>query len=497
MESINKSNTHQKPTFINFYAIKYLMGKFKDKYYSAPPAFNFEDVMLLPGLAKTEPKNIDITSKFSKGIKLKVPLISSPMDSVTESSMAVAIAREGGIGVIHRNCSLEEELAMVKAVKRAESFIIRDVVTIGKAAKVSEADELMQKHGISGLPVVDSGKLIGIITGRDVRSNEPDSRVEEAMTKDVISASEGITEAEAISLLKQHRIEKLPVVDSKGNLKGLITYKDVTLRDTYKNALRDEEGRLRVAAAVSPFDLERAKTLSKYADALVIDVAHFHNNAVIDATKKIIDATGAEVIIGNLGTIDGVKESIDRLGEGVAGLRMGIGSGSICITSDVTKAGSPTLFAVSQAADALEEIGMKIPIIADGGIRSAGDVALAFAFGASAAMLGYGFAGCDESPAPKISLDGKYYKIHRGMGSAAAKAKRAAVDRYADSGGKNVDEGIEILVPYRGSVSEVVNWYVAGIRAAMGYAGVSNIPEMASAKVAQHHEKPKDVIKKL
>ncbi|MGC8680041.1 MAG: IMP dehydrogenase [Candidatus Micrarchaeia archaeon] len=464
------------------------MGRYIDKFNTAPTVFNFEDIMILPGLSKVEPNNIKISTKFSKNIKLNIPFVSSPMDTVTEAQMAIILARLGGIGVIHRNCSTEEEVAMVQQVKRSESFIIKDVVTIDKDAKVSEATELMKKNNISGLPVVENGKLVGIITGRDVRFCDQNIKVSEAMTKDVVSVKKDIKEAEAIETLKSNRIEKLPVVDENNNLFGLITYRDIILREQYIDATRDNEGRLAVAAAISPFDLDRAKKLSKYADALLIDVAHFYNSNVISATKKIMsEVDNIDIIIGNLGTREEVLDSISQL-EDVAGLRMGIGSGSICITTDVTKAGAPTLFAVSQAADALEELGSDIPIIADGGIRNPGDVAAALAFGASSAMMGYVLASCKESPSALTQIGGKYYKTHRGMGSPAARAKRMALDRYATFS-KNIAEGIELLIPYTGEVSDVIAEFTSGIKAAMGYAGASNIEEMKRnariAKVAQ------------
>ncbi|MEM3712067.1 MAG: IMP dehydrogenase [Thermoproteota archaeon] len=453
------------------------MGVFQEKFEKAEIAFNFEDVILLPGFSQIEPKDIDLRTSFSKNIPINIPLVSSPMDTVTESEMAIALARHGGLGVVHRNCSAEEELEMVKAVKRAESFIIKDVITVNKEATVGDAAELMRKHRISGLPVVEGNRLIGIITGRDVRFTDPSIRVEEAMTKDVVVAGPSVTPEEAVELMKKHRVEKLPVVDSNNQLIGLITYKDVALRGEYKDASRDSEGRLRVAAAVSPFDLDRAKLLAKYADALVIDVAHFHNKNVIEATRRLTREVGIDIVIGNLGTKQGVLDSISRI-EDVAGLRVGIGSGSVCITTEVTRAGAPTLYAVSQAADALEELGLKIPVIADGGVRNPGDVALAIAFGASCAMLGYVLAGCKESPSPMTIINGKYFKLHRGMGSQSARQKRMALDRYATFS-KEIPEGTEIWVPYRGDAASVISEFVSGIRAAMGYAGASNVKELS------------------
>jgi len=460
------------------------MGIFGEKLENAALAFNFEDLILLPGFSQVEPREIDLKTSFSKNIPINTPLVSSPMDTVTESEMAIALARHGGIGVVHRNCTAEEELEMVKTVKRAESFIIRDVVTIGKEATVGEAAETMRKHRISGLPVVEGNKLIGIITGRDVRFANPSIRVEEAMTRDVVVAGPDVTPEEAVELMRKHRVEKLPVVDGEGRLIGLITYRDVALRGEYKDASRDSEGRLRVAAAVSPFDLDRARLLAKHADALVVDVAHFHNRNVIEATRILVRETGVDVVIGSLGTKQGVLDSVSRI-EDAAGLRVGIGSGSVCTTTEITKAGAPTLFAVAQAADALEELGLKIPVIADGGVRSPGDVALAIALGASCAMLGYVLAGCKESPSPMTIINGKYFKLHRGMGSQSARQKRMALDRYATLA-KEIPEGTEIWVPYRGDVASVIGEFTAGIRAAMGYAGASNIEELRrKARIAR------------
>ena len=344
------------------------MVSFTKKIVEAPLALNFDDLILLPGFSETRTKNINIETRFSTNIKIKTPLSSAPMDTVTEAQMAVAMAQCGGIGVLHRNCSIEEELQMVKQVK---------------------------------------------------------------------------------------------VVEASGP--------DATLG-------RDK--RLAVAAAISPFDLERARVLGEHADALVIDVAHFHTNAILEATREIIKATDADIVIGSLGTKAGVKHSVENL-DRVDGLRCGIGGGSICITTDVTKAGSPVPFAVSQAADALEEIGRRdIPIIGDGGIRTAGDIAIAFALGATSAMLGYGFAGTDECPGDVVTVEGKKYKSYRGMGSQGARERRAIADRYADTGGRKLIEGIEGLTPYKGRVSDVIELLNSGIRASIGYGGAGSIEEM-------------------
>ena len=466
-------------------------NNFYSKLADSQMAFSFDSVLLRPGKSLIEPKDADISTNFSRSIKLGIPFISSPMDTVTESRMAIAMARRGGIGVIHRNCTVEEELEMLKAVKRAESFIMRDVITIGKEKTVKDAFSIMQMHGVSGLPVLEGGKLVGIVTSRDVRDEDTSARIGEIMTKEVVTASEHINEADAVSIMRKNKIEKLPVVDGNGIFKGLITYKDVKVKGKYKGALRDKDGRLLVAAAVSPFDLERAKMLSKVADQLLIDVAHFHNANVISATKKVISETGNPVVVGNLGTREGVLDTISELDRGVAALRMGLGSGSICITSDVTRAGSPTLYAVSQAAGALQELGVKdIPVIADGGMKNGGDAALAFAFGADAVMFGYVFAACYESPTPILEIEGKQFKKHRGMGSKAAREKGSISDRYADSGGKKIAEGIEMLVPYKGRVDDVIDEITGEVRAAIGYAGKRNVAEMKSAEVLRSPQRP-------
>jgi IMP dehydrogenase len=296
------------------------------------------------------------------------------------------------------------------------------------------------------------------------------------MTKEVITAGEEITLEEAKEVLHEHRIEKLPIVDDAGRVTGLITMKDITLKGTYPDAVRDEQGRLICAAAVSPFDLDRARALDEYVDIIVTDVAHFHNRNCFDAAKKILDEVSAEVVVGNIGTYEAAEDCLSKL-DGVAGLRVGIGSGSICSTSVVTRAGAPTLFATSQVADAVKECGSEVPIIADGGIRNPGDIAVALAVGASCAMMGNIFAGTSESPGRLVALEGRYYKEYYGMGSAAARQKRYAQDRYSQPS-KTISEGVEGWVPYRGSVSDIVAEFVGGLKAAMGYVGAQNVPEM-------------------
>lgn len=449
---------------------------FGKKFEALEPALTFQDVILLPGLAEVEPSQVDIKTKVSRNHALNIPSVSSPMDTVTESEMAIALAREGGLGVLHRNCTIEEQIEMAKKVKRAEAVVIKDVITVAPTQSVAEAMELMKKHNVSGLPVVEGGKLVGILTGRDVRFADLNLKVESLMTKKVITAREDIDLEKAKEILHQNRIEKLPIVDAHGSLKGLITFKDISLRGKYPNAVRDEEGQLLCAAAVSPFDLKRAKELDKYVDLIVIDVAHFHNVRIFEATKKILSEVKADVIVGNLGTYEAAGDAVTKL-EGIAGLRVGVGSGSICVTTEVMRTGAPTLYAVAKVADALKDHGADLPIIADGGIRSAGDIAIALAAGASAVMAGNLFARCKEAPGTLMAIGGRYYKQYRGMGSPSAMAKRYSLDRYSMPA-KGIAEGVEGWVPYKGEASAVVRELAAGLRASMGYAGAKNIHEL-------------------
>jgi IMP dehydrogenase len=455
--------------------------------------------MLIPGRSEVEPSEVNLHTRVTKSYVLNVPFVSSPMDTVTESEMAIAIARHGGLGVIHRNCSVDEQVEMVKRVKRAEAAIIRDVITVGPNDSVGDALTLMRKHNISGLPVVEKQKLVGIITGRDVRFVEPSFPVREVMTKNVVTAEEGISIDEAQRILRDHKIEKLPIVSNARELIGLITFKDILLRGRYPNAVRDENGQLLCGASISPFDLERAKKLDKHVQILVTDVAHFHNGNVFRATRKLLSEVSADVVVGNIGTFQAAEDVITEL-DGVSGFRVGIGSGSICTTSEVTKAGSPTLFATAQVSDAVVKHGLDIPVIADGGIRSAGDVAIALAAGASAVMIGNLFARCKESPGAVITIGGRYYKQYRGMGSASAISKRYSLDRYGMPS-KGVTEGVEGWVPYKGEASIVLDELVAGLQASMGYAGASNIQELwnkarlaALSQYGAEESRPHDIL---
>jgi IMP dehydrogenase len=460
-----------------------LKHSFREKFEGIHVALTFRDVLILPGRAEIEPSEVDVKTRVTRTHALNVPFVSSPMDTVTESEMAIALARQGGLGVVHRNCAAEEQVEMVKRVKRAEALIIRDVVTVAPEDTVGRALALMEKRSISGLPVVDGTRLVGIVTGRDVRFAQPSLIVKQVMTKEVVKAEEGISIDEAQALLRDHKIEKLPIVKKNGELTGLITFKDILLRGKYPDAARDENGQLLCAAAVSPFDIDRAKKLDEYADILVTDVSHFHNANVFTATKKLMSEVSADVVVGNIGTYEAAEDVITEL-EQVGGFRVGIGSGSICTTTEVTKAGSPTLFATAQVSDAVTKYGANIPIIADGGIRTPGDVAIALTAGASAVMVGNLFARCKESPGTLITIGGRYYKQYRGMGSPTARAKRFSLDRYSMPS-KGLPEGVEGWVPYKGEVSAVMDELVSGLKASMGYAGATNIRELWSkAKLA-------------
>ncbi len=447
---------------------------YRDKLLKARDGVTFDDVLVVPDLSPIEPKETDLKTNFSRHIKLNVPISSSPMDTVTEWEMAVAMARIGGIGIIHRNMSRNEEATMVRNVKRAESLIIRNVHTIDKMTPISVAKNIMQTKNIAGFPVTENEKLVGIITKRDIEFNEKEEgKVHEIMTKDVIYASDDITPEDARKLLYEHRVEKLPLVDKSMRVVGLITSKDMTTRQKFPIATRDEEGKLIVGAAVGPFDVDRAVLMEKEgADLLVIDTAHAHNSNVLSAIKKLKKEVTIDVVVGNVAT---AKATEDLIACDVDGIKVGIGPGSICTTRIVAGIGVPQITAISDAADAAAQSG--VPIIADGGIRFSGDIVKALAAGASAVMIGSLLAGTDESPGQEMINNGRKYKSYRGMGSMGALIKGS--DRYGKfSGSKFVAEGVEAAVPYRGKVDETVYQLSGGIRAGMGYAGCRNIKEL-------------------
>ncbi len=443
----------------------------------------FDDVLLVPAYSEVLPNEVDTRTKFSRGIALNIPLCSSAMDTVTEAGLAIALAQQGGIGVIHKNFSIEQQAEEVDKVKRSESGMIVDPVTIHQSALVSEALRIMGRFKISGVPVVDDdGRLAGIITNRDLRfETRFDIPVSEVMTpQPLVTVPVGTTLDEAKIKLQKHRIEKLLVVDGDGHLKGLITVKDIQKAINFPNAAKDDLGRLRCAAAVGATGdfMERAEELMQArVDAIVIDTAHGHSSRVIDAVKKIKSKyPEIELIAGNVATSEATKELIAA---GVDAVKIGIGPGSICTTRVVTGAGVPQIMAIYEAVSAAKGTG--VPIIADGGIKFSGDVAKAIAAGADSIMIGSLFAGTEEAPGEVILYQGRNFKTYRGMGSIGA-MKKGSSDRYSQEGttadSKFVPEGIEGRVAYKGTIAEMVTQLVGGLRAGMGYTGCRNISEL-------------------
>jgi len=464
----------------------------------------FDDVLLIPAYSEVLPREVNLSGQFSRNIKLNVPLVSAAMDTVTESSLAIAIAREGGLGVIHKNMSIAEQARQVHTVKRAENGMIYDPVTIRRGSSVADALAMMKEYHIGGIPVVDGdGKLVGIVTNRDLRFVRDLQRsIDSVMTStNLVTTSTTTNLEEAAEILQQHKIEKLPVVDGEGKLIGLVTYKDITKAKDKPNACKDSLGRLRVAAGVgvTPDSMERASALVEAGvDAIVIDTAHGHTKGVVGVLKEIKRAfPQIDVVVGNIATGEAARYLVDA---GADGVKVGIGPGSICTTRIIAGVGVPQLTAVYDVAKALE--GSSIPIIADGGIRYSGDIVKALAAGATSVMLGGMLAGVEESPGDTIIFNGRKYKTYRGMGSLEAMEK-GSKDRYFQ-GGENdvkklVPEGIAARVPYKGSIYEVVYQMLGGLRAGMGYCGARTIDDLhraqfvriTNAGVAESH--PHDV----
>jgi IMP dehydrogenase len=447
---------------------------------NAPLALTFDDVLLVPASSLVEPNQADIRTRFSRNIPMNIPLVSAAMDTVTESGMAIALAREGGIGVIHRNMSAEQEVAEVRRVKESEQLIERKVLSVGPETSVAEVERLMAEHGIGGVPVVEEGRIVGIVSRRDVRaiaSRRGSESVRAIMTREPITAREDISMEQALETMYTNKVERLPVVDDRGHLIGIITMQDVLEKRQYPNATRDSQKRLRVAAAVGPFDFERAVRLDECgADALVVDCAHGHNQNVVKSVRDIRGSVKADVVAGNIATAAAAEDLVDT----VDGLKVGIGPGSICTTRIVAGVGIPQVTAIASVADAIRGTG--VPLIADGGIRFSGDVAKAIAAGADSVMIGSLFAGTDEAPGRIITMKGRRYKQYRGMGSLGVMSGGVSSDRYfqrKDIGKtKFVPEGVEGVTPYVGSVSEVVYQLVGGLKSAMGYTGSATINEM-------------------
>lgn len=445
-------------------------------------AYSFDDVLLIPSYSEILPRDVDSTTRLTRNLTLNIPIVSAAMDTVTESEAAISMAREGGIGFIHRNMSIENQVMEVDKVKKSESGMIVDPVTIHPDQKVFEVLQLMEKYRISGVPVVKGDQLVGIVTNRDLRfETQMDKTISEVMTKDhLITVSEGISLEESKKMLHEHRIEKLLVVDQKGRLTGMITIKDIEKIKKYPNACKDRMGRLRVGAGigVGPDMMPRAEALIKAgADVMVIDTSHGHSKNVIEATRRLKSTfSGLELIAGNVAT---AKAAEDLIAAGADGIKVGIGPGSICTTRIVAGIGVPQITAILNCKEISGKTG--VPLIADGGIKYSGDITKAIGAGAHCVMIGGLFAGTEESPGETILFQGRSYKVYRGMGSIEA-MRKGSKDRYyqteQEADEKLVPEGIVGRVPYRGSLSSNIHQLMGGLKAGMGYVGCASIEEL-------------------
>lgn len=447
----------------------------------------YDDVLLIPSYSEVLPRQVDISSRFSRNIKLNTPIVSAAMDTVTESALAIALAQEGGIGVLHKNMGIEMQAAEVRKVKRSESGMIQDPITLHENASLHQALQIMKEQRIGGIPIVNAKKkLVGILTNRDLRFEKDLSRsVNKVMTKEnLITVTGAVSLEKAEVILQDYKIEKLPVIDKQGRLIGLITYKDILKFKSRPNSCKDSLGRLRVAAAVGVTQdiVHRIQALVHAGvDAVVIDTAHGHSLGVIECLKKVKKHfSNLDIVVGNVGTGDGAKKLVDN---GADGIKVGIGPGSICTTRVIAGVGVPQLTAVSDVAKAIQK--SNIPIIADGGIRFTGDIPKAIAAGAHSIMAGSLFAGVEESPGETIIFEGRKFKTYRGMGSIEA-MKEGSKDRYfqdaEDDIKKLVPEGIVGRVPYKGTLAETLFQLVGGLRASMGYCGAKNISQLQKAK---------------
>ena len=454
-------------------------GPFSEKL-RVPESLTFDDVLLRPMESHVEPDEADVSTQVSTSVTLNIPILSAAMDTVTESDLAIAMARNGGIGVLHRNMTVDEMVVEIERVKRADELVIRreDVVTAQPNQTVREVDEMMEREGVSGAPVVDEDDtVLGIISGTDIRPylevGESDE-VRKAMTDEVITASEGVTARDALELMYDHKIERVPIVDDENRLVGLVTMQGILQRREHENADRDDEGALRIGVAVGPFEGDRARAADEAgADVLFIDCAHAHNRNVIDSAREIKESVAADVVVGNIGT----REAAEAVVDFADGVKVGIGPGSICTTRVVTGAGMPQITAVSEVADVATR--HDVPVIADGGIRYSGDAIKAVAAGADAVMLGSYFAGTDEAPGRVITMNGKKYKQYRGMGSVGA-MRSGGGDRYLkeeDDDEGFVPEGVEAATPYKGTLASELHQLVGGMKSGMGYVGAATIPE--------------------
>ncbi len=442
-----------------------------------PEALTFDDVLLRPKESRVEPDEADVSTRVSRNVQLTIPVLSAAMDTVTEAEMAIGMAREGGLGVLHRNMSVDRTVAEIERVKRADELVIRreDVVTAAPEQTVREVDEMMEGKGVSGAPVVDGeDRVLGIISATDIRPylevGEADA-VSEAMTDEVITAPTDVTAREALELMYDHKIERVPVVDDSNRLVGLVTMQGVLQRRENEQAARDSEGRLRVGVAVGPLEDDRARRADEAgADVLFIDCAHAHNLNVLESAREIKREVDADVVVGNVGT----REAAEACVGFADGIKVGIGPGSICTTRVVSGAGMPQITAVAEVADVASREG--VPVIADGGIRYSGDAIKAIAAGADAVMLGSYFAGTEEAPGRVITMNGKKYKQYRGMGSVGAMSEGSG-DRYLkeDTDEEFVPEGVEAATPYKGTLSSELHQLVGGMRSGMGYVGAESL----------------------
>jgi IMP dehydrogenase len=462
---------------------KFMSGGLKMENKFTKKGYTFDDLLLLPAKSQVLPKDVDLTTKLTNKIKLNIPLMSAGMDTVTTSTLARAIAREGGIGIIHKNMSIEEQASEVDKVKRSEHGVITDPIFLGPKDKISDALEIMARYHISGVPITVDGKLVGIITNRDLRFETNFTKnIEDGMTKDnLITAPIGTTLDEAKKILQKHKIEKLPLVDENFNLKGLITIKDIEKASQYPNSAKDENGRLLVGAAVgiSGDTMHRVEALIKAkVDVIVVDTAHGHSQGVLDAVKNIKSKyPDLQLIAGNIATGEAAKDLIEA---GADAIKVGIGPGSICTTRVVAGIGVPQVTAIYDCYQVAKEY--NIPVIADGGIKYSGDIPKAIAAGADVIMIGSLFAGTEESPGEIEIYQGRSYKVYRGMGSLGA-MKAGSSDRYfQESNQKLVPEGVEGRVPFKGALAETIFQLVGGIRAGMGYCGAPNIETMKKAQ---------------
>ena len=457
---------------------------YSKKLKEAPKGYTFDDFLLVPNASSVEPKDVKIETQISRNYRINIPIISSAMDTVTEAPMAITLAQEGGMGVIHRNMTINEQVNEVQKVKQSSDLTIRDVITISPDASIAEANEIMDMEEVSGLPVVENEIVVGIISRRDIKpiiNNGSKKKVKDIMTEEVLTIPESTTPDEALDIAYENKVERLPVVRD-GKIMGIVTIRDILERKKFPNASRDKKGKFMVAAATGPFDLERAMALDDAgADIIAIDVSHAHNLHVVDAVKKIKDNIDADLLVGNIATAEAAEALIAKE---IDGLKVGIGPGSICTTRIIAGVGVPQLTAVSDVADVARESG--VPVIADGGLRFSGDVAKAIAVGADAVMLGSLLAGTHEAPGDVVIMNGRKFKQYRGMGSLGAMTGGvgAGTDRYFQEvkgpmkHAKLVPEGIEGVVPYKGPVNEVLFQLIGGLKSSMGYCGAKDISAM-------------------